>query len=74
MTAPNSDPLEGFTETMRDDTESFVTVTRQEWVLVKQQIADVHRIITDLEANVKPALESIAKGGIMSALMGRKKS
>jgi hypothetical protein len=56
------------------DRELPAEITRAEWEQMRRWVWEMHTIITELNANVKPALEQIAKGGIFSALMGSRKS
>lgn len=44
-------------------------ISQREWNVVRWQIWDTHRAITDLEAKLKPALESIMSGKLSLASM-----
>lgn len=50
-------------------------ITQREWLILKWQVYDTHRAITELEAALKPALASITSGNfnIGSLLFGGKK-
>lgn len=49
-----------------------VVITRAEFDQLRQWVYETHYVIMELRANVKPALDQIANGGILSAIMGRK--
>lgn len=50
-------------------------ITERDWLILKWQVWDTHRAITELEAALKPALASITSGNfnIGSLLFGGKK-
>lgn len=57
------------------DQDEIVLVSRKEWNELRSQVAECHRIVTELERELKPALASILSGNfsLSSLLFGGKK-
>ena len=57
-----------------DPAESLIMVPQAEWVALKRQVRECHRIATELESQLKPALARITSGNfsLSSLLFGGK--
>lgn len=49
---------------------THVLVRKDEWDRLVSRVEEVHKLITAIEREVAPAIESLRKGGIMSLLRG----
>lgn len=61
----------GHIEYAKDD--SLISVPRDAFLTMMQQVNDMHRIMADIKTNLLPAVEQIQSGGIMSMLTGMRK-
>ena len=53
-----------------DPAESLIVVPQAEWIALKRQVRECHRIATELESQLKPALARITSGNFsLSSLL-----